>query len=599
MHSLRRLLLYVRPYKLQIGLALICLLASQPVQLLHPLFWMFVADEVILADQPAFIDWVGGSRMTLLAAVVVLMFLAYAVGAGIGAVRQYVLGKVAQSVGYDLRHDLYDRFQQHSMRYFHDRRSGDLVARATGDVETVQQFATNGVDEVIGSATQLILVWGIICFVLSWQVALALIAPLAIVGVMIWRFNLKIRPLYRAARDRLGDVSATIQENILGMPVIKAFGREPHEQERVDHENRRYFDTALRSIRVRSTFDPAVQAVGFTSNAVMLGFGGYLVLRDHGTPNPALTIGGLLALRGYWWHLFSPIFSLARINDMFQRSLAASDRVFAAFDEPIEIEDRPDAEPLESVDGRIELRQVTFAYGADEPPVLREADIEVPAGCSLGVAGPSGAGKSTLLSLIMRFYDPTDGVVLIDGHDLRDVRQQALRQQMGVVTQDPFLFAGTVRENIGFGNLDADESQMHEAARSANAHAFIESLPKGYDTIVGERGVKLSGGQKQRICIARAFLADPRILLLDEATSAVEPESEAAIQAALERLMVGRTSVVVSHRLSMLRGANQIIVINHGHIAERGTHRELMAADGWYARMYRLQLGETEAPAAR
>ena len=584
MNTFRRILSYLRPYGWQFAAGLLCLLLAQPAQLLNPLFWKFVVDDVLLGAQPRFIDWFQGSRVGLLGGVLAVMFLVQVVGAAISALHGFILGVVAHRVGFDMRNRLYARMQEHSLRFFHDSRSGDLVARATGDVERVTRLATNGVDELIGSGLQLVIVWGII-FVLSWQVALSLLTPMLVVALLVWRFNKRVRPLYRAARERLGDVSAKIQENILGMGIIKAFVREPFEQQRVEHENRRHYDKCVESIRAQALFSPTVRVVGFLSNLVMLGVGGYFVMRG------SFTIGGLVALRGYWHRLFGPIGSLARVNDRVQRAGAAADRVFAIMDRPVEIEDPPNAVELDHVNGEITFEDVNFGYHDEHAAVLTGLNARIEPGEMLGGAGLSGGGKSTLFSLLMRFYDPQSGRIRLDGHDLREVAQASLRRQMALVTQEPFLFNDTVRDNILFGRLDAGEQEMFEAARQANAHEFIESLLHGYDTVVGERGVKLSGGQKQRVCIARAFLANPRILLLDEATASVEPESEAAIQAALDRLMVGRTSVVVSHRLSMIRNAQQILVLRDGRITERGSHDELMAHDDWYARMYSMQMG--------
>jgi len=342
----------------------------------------------------------------------------------------------------------------------------------------------------------------------------------------------------------------------------------------------------VEGVRAQSLFSPQVRIVGFLSNLVMLGVGGYFVMKG------SFTIGGLVALRGYWHRLFGPIGSLARVNDRVQRAGAAADRVFAIMDRPVEIQDRPGAAELDQVEGRITFENVTFAYDREHEDVLSDLNFVVEPGEMLGVAGASGAGKSTLFSLLMRFYDPVSGRICLDGHDLREVTQASLRRQMALVTQEPFLFNDTIKANILFGRLEATDEEIFEAARQANAHEFIQSLLDGYDTVVGERGVKLSGGQKQRVCIARAFLANPRILLLDEATASVEAESEAAIQAALDRLMVGRTSVVVSHRLSMIRNAQQILVLGDGRVIERGSHDELMADPGWYARMYRMQMGD-------
>jgi len=586
---LRRLARYLWPHRWRVGFGLGCLLVSQPLGLVAPLFWMFIVDEVIMGQAPPLLALAGGSRPALLAGTVGTMFLVSGAGIWIGAVRGLVLGVAAERVGLELRRDLYDRYQAHGMRFFHDRRSGDLVARITGDVDTVRGFVTHGIDEVLANVLQIVWVLALVVGFISWEIGVWLLVPMVAILLMMRCFNRLIRPLYRQGRAQLGEVSAKIQENVGAMAVIKAFGREGAEGRAVAACSEGYFASMVRAIRARTKVMPFVEMAGSLTGVVMLGVGGWLVLRDYGRPEPALTVGGLLALRGYAWPVMQPVRSLARINDQYQRALAAADRVFHAMDEPLEIVDPPGARVLERARGRVSFDRVRFGYRADHAPVLEEVSIEVPAGRALGVVGPSGAGKSTLLALLMRFYDVQAGAVRVDGHDVRELDQQSLRRQMGVVTQEPVLFSGTVEENIGFGRREAGEAAVVQAAERAHAHGFIEALPEGYQTVVGERGVKLSGGQRQRICIARAFLADPRLMLLDEATSSVEPEAEAVIQRALEALMRDRTSLVVSHRLSMVRHCHQIITIRNGGIAERGTHESLMEAGGWYARMYRLQ----------
>ena len=570
-----RLLRYLKPYWWQIAVGLICLLLATPAQLFHPLVWKFIVDEVIV-----------NHKVGLLAPALLVMVGVHLIGVGLSAARTYLLGVVGQRFVFDLRNELYKKLQSHSLRFFHERRSGDIIARVIGDVDTLQEIAINGVDSIIANALQFIGVAAIIV-ALNWKVGTLTLLPMAGVAALVWIFNARIRGLYRRIRDRLGDVSAKLQENLLGMLVIKAFARELYELQRFEEENRRYLNESVKGVVARTVYFPAVFTVGFFSSVMMIGVGAIFVLRGE------FTIGGLVAYRGYWWQLFSPVFSLAQINEMVQRAIASASRVFEILDAPVEIVDAPDAVELTEVKGHIVFDKVTFAYD-DKNVVLRNVSFEVLPGQKVGIVGPSGAGKSTILALILRLYEPQEGRILLDGHDLRQIKQESLRRHCAIVTQEPFLFNDTVRHNIRFGRLDATDDEIVEAAKLANAHEFIEELPNGYETVVGERGVRLSGGQKQRICIARAFLANPKILLLDEATASVEPESEAIIQTTLERLMEGRTTIIVSHRLSMVRDCDQILVVQDGQIVERGTHEELMANGGWYARMYRLQMALPE-----
>jgi len=570
-----RLLKYLKPYWWQIAIGLLCLLLATPAQLFHPLVWKFIVDEVIV-----------NHKVGLLVPALLVMVAVHLVGVGLSAARTYLLGVVGQRFVFDLRNELYRKLQSHSLRFFHERRSGDLIARVIGDVDTLQEVTINGVDNIIANALQFIGVAAIIV-ALNWKVGTLTLLPMAGVAALVWIFNARIRGLYRRIRDRLGDVSAKLQENLLGMLIIKAFARELYELQRFEEENRRYLNESIKGVIARTVYFPAVFTVGFFSSVVMISVGAIFVLRGE------FTIGGLVAYRGYWWQLFAPVFSLAQINEMVQRAIASASRVFEILDAPLEITDAPDAIELAEAKGHIVFDRVTFAYD-DKNIVLQDVSFEVLPGQKVGIVGPSGAGKSTILALILRLYEPQEGRILLDGYDLRQIKQESLRRHCAIVTQEPFLFNDTVRHNIRFGRLDATDEEIVEAAKLANAHEFIEELPDGYETVVGERGVRLSGGQKQRICIARAFLANPKILLLDEATASVEPESEAIIQATLERLMEGRTTIIVSHRLSMVRDCDQILVVQDGRIVERGTHDELMANGGWYARMYRLQMALPE-----
>jgi ABC-type multidrug transport system fused ATPase/permease subunit len=566
-----RLLSLMRPYTVPIVIGFICLLLATPAQMFPPLVWKYVVDEVIM-----------NRKVDHLLPAMLVMLAVHLVGMGLSAARTYLLGVAGQRFVADLRNRLHDKLMRQSVRYHHDRKSGDLMSRVIGDVDTLQEVVINGVDNILGNALSLIWVAGIIVW-LNWKVGTLTLLPLVVVAVMVWFFNLRVKGLYRAIRNRLGDLSAKLQENLLGMLIIKAFAREAYEQERFHQVNADYTTTSLKGVKVRSMYFPGVMTVGFLSNIAMIGAGAYFVLRGE------FTIGGLVAYRGYWWQLFAPVFSLAQVNEMIQRAIAAASRVFEVLDAPEEVTDAPDAIVLDTVQGHIRFDRVNFAYTA-ERPILQDVSFQVLPGQRIGIVGPSGTGKTTILNLILRLYDPQEGVIYLDGTPLRQLQQQAFRRHIALVTQEPFLFNDTVRQNILFGRLDASDEEIETAARLANAHEFIMDLPQGYDTLVGERGVKLSGGQKQRICIARAFLANPRVLLLDEATASVEPESEALIQAALERLMQDRTTIIVTHRLSLVRDCDRILVIDEGRVMESGRHEQLVQKNGWYARMYRLQM---------
>ncbi|MCE9616140.1 MAG: ABC transporter ATP-binding protein/permease [Lentisphaerae bacterium] len=570
MDVLRRLLPFLKPHRRWILAGSLCLLLATPCQLFHPLVWKFVVDTVILA----------GHHHWLLPAMAVMLAV-HLTGTALGAARSYLLGVAGQNFIFDLRNHIYRKLQGQSLTYFHNHRSGDLISRTMSDVDALQDLVIEGIDNVLGSALSFLFVAGVIIY-LQWVVGVITLVPLSVVAVLIFKFNIRLKRLYRGIRDRLADVTAKLHENLAGMMIIKAFARDQLEIEKFRAENQTYRMASLQGVRARAFYFPGIMSLGFLSNVIMIGLGGLFVIRG------TFTLGGLVAYRGYWWQLFAPIQTLARVNDLYQRAMAAAGRIFELLDTPEQVPDKPGALVLAAAQGRLEFRQVDFAYDGRQP-VLQGVSLAIQPGETIGICGPSGSGKSTLLNLILRFYDPSAGAIFIDGHDLRDLQQESLRRHIGVVTQEPFLFHLTVAENLRYGNPDAAEADLWQALERANAHDFVAALPDRLDTVLGERGIKLSGGQRQRLCIARAFLENPRVLLLDEATAAVEPESEALIQSALQRLMQGRTTVIVSHRLSMVRGADRILVIEGGQIRESGTHEGLMRQDSWYARMYRLQ----------
>lgn len=504
-------------------------------------------------------------------------------GTILNALRNNLLEKVGQRMVFDLRDQVYQKLQRHSLSYFHNRATGDLVARTMSDVDALQEVAVQGVDSLIANSLSFLFVASALIY-LNWMLGIVTLIPIGMVFLLTRYFNLKVKQLYRASRDQLGNVNARLQENLLAIPLIKAYVKEEDEARLFRETMKQYLKTLFRAINARSLFFPTVGFVGFFSNLVSIGFGAWLVLQGK------FTLGGLVAYRGYWWPLFAPINQLAAINEMLQRAQAAGSRVFEILDEEEEVKDTPGAKPLVLKEGKVEFRNVSFAYRDKE--VLHNISFVVPGGHTVALVGPSGAGKTTILQLLLRFYDPQVGDILIDDQNIREVTQHSLRKHMAVVTQETFLFNRTILDNIKYGRPDATMEEVIEASKSANAHDFIMELPNGYYTEIGERGVRLSGGQRQRIAIARALLADPRILILDEPTSSVEPESEWIIQQALERLMKGRTTFVTSHRFSIVRGADLILVFEEGQLVEQGTHEELLSLDGLYSAMYRRQMGE-------
>lgn len=589
----RRLFSQLAPHKGLVITSLVLLALSMPCELFPPLIWLFVADELIVHNPSAITTTMrpflslGGvleGWPALLVSSLAWLALVYVVGEFFQTLSNNIMARVAQRMILRLRNQVYHKLQTQSLSYLQRQRTGDLMSRAMGDVDELQGFIVSGIDQIVGEGV-LWIVTVVTVLLIDWRVASASLAPLVVVYFMLRFFNARIRPIYKTARDRAGDVSSRLQENLSGVVVIKIFGREKEEAERFHLATRAYYDAQVRAINARSLFFPFSRAVGFLSNVFMIGIGAWLILTNRG-----FTLGKLLAFRAYWWRLFGPISTLARVNDMVQRASAAARRVFEVLDAPDELPDVADAIPLPAIRGRLELRDVCFRYdnpqhGATEGPlVLRDVNLVVEPGQTVALCGPSGSGKTTILSLLLRFYDPTAGAVLLDGHDLRQVRKDSLRSKCALVQQESFLFNESILENIRYGRRDATTEQVVAAARAANAHGFISQLPRGYDTVVGERGVRLSGGQKQRISIARAFLADPAILLLDEPTSSVEPDSEQAIIAALDRLMVGRTTVITSHRPSLVAQADVVYVIRQGRVVDSGTVEQVRARDEWFAR---------------
>ncbi|HEX5690885.1 MAG TPA: ABC transporter ATP-binding protein, partial [Roseiflexaceae bacterium] len=511
----------------------------------------------------------------------VLLVVVFGVSQILSAIRGVLLERAGQQLTLDLRLRIYTQLQAQSASFFAQRRSGDLLARLTADVESIQNVLIRGTDSVAANGLRVLGVAGIFIW-LQPTLGLVVLLPMILVGFLLARYNQRVRPVYRAARNQLGDLSARLADNLNGVRVIQAFAQQQREAVALHANAQQLYDEQVQAVVLRNRVFPFVRWVANFGNVLMLGGGVLFILRGQ------FTVGGLLAYRGYGRYFYGPIDDLVNINDLLQQAAAAGRRIFEVLDAPIAIADAPNSIELPAPPhGDIRFEHVTFGYDPARP-VLHDVSLHIRPGERVALLGPSGAGKSTLLALVARLYDPDDGRVLLDGHDLRDVTLQSLRSQIAQVAQETYLFNTTALENLRYGRPAATLEDVETAARAANAHGFLSALPEGYNTVVGERGVKLSGGQKQRLAVARALITDPPLLLLDEPTSAVEPESEALIIEALERLMRGRTTLIVSHRLSLARSADRVVVIEDGRVAEQGAPAELMAqADSRFAAMLR------------
>jgi len=519
-----------------------------------------------------------------LAKTMAALFVVYLIGAfaSRGTVRR--IGGTGQHVLAALRAKLFEQLQRLPISYFDKRPIGDLMSRLLSDVDTLNQFFSQGLTQLLGAVLGLV---GIMVAMLVLQPLLAL-ACFTIIPVMLfatWFFAARARKAYRKTRTTVGAVTAELQEEIVGVRQAQAFNRTEHNIARFRERNAANREANVSAVGITSAFSPTIDVLSTLATALVIGYGGHLVL------DGALSVGLLAAFLIYVQQFFRPVQLAASVYTLLQSALAGAERVFGILDEQPEPADVPNAIELGRAEGRIELSGVEFAY---EPgrPVLRDVALEVKAGQTIALVGKTGAGKTTLASLIPRFYDATAGVVRVDGHDVRQVSRLSLRKQMAMVLQEPFLFGGTVADNIAYGKPGATQAEIEAAARAVHAHEFISVLPKGYMTALAEAGVNLSQGQRQLLAFARAVIADPRVLILDEATANIDTRTEALIQKALATLLAGRTSVVIAHRLSTIRHADQILVIDGGRIAERGTHDELMAKAGLYAELYQRQFRE-------
>lgn len=573
----RRLLGYVRPYRRWLTIAIVALLISSALGLVLPLVVRSLVDVV-------FVD----KSMTTLNRIAVLLLLVFLAQAVFSFIHRLSLAYTGEKAVADIRVAVYSHLQTLSLRFFADRRTGEIVSRLTNDVSLLQSAIT---DNLVALLQQVVTLVGaaVLLFVLNWRLTLVILLGIPVMSLTMVALGRRIRQASKQVQDALAEAANVLEETTTGIRIVKSFAREGYEIGRFTARVQETFAAAMVRAKVSAVLGPIIGFMAFFSITITLWFGSFEVI------NGRLTAGGLVAYLIYTMMVAAPIASLAGLYAQFQSALGATERLFELLDTPAEIVDGDGQRPLPPVQGAVEFARVHFEY-SDDLPVLHDVSFRAKPGQVIALVGPSGAGKSTLINLIPRFYDAVAGSIHIDGVDVRDVTVKSLREQIGIVPQETILFSDSVEANIRYGKLDATRAEIEAAARAANAHDFIvHDLPDSYATAVGERGVKLSGGQRQRIAIARAILKDPRILILDEATSSLDSASEALVQEALERLMQGRTSFVIAHRLSTVVNADWVLVLNQGRVVEQGTHADLLAnPDGLYTRLHQMQFGAAE-----
>ena len=577
----------LRPHTKLLLLGLLAVAGEGIANLLEPWPLKVVLDNLV-KSQPThgwlnqwIISWVGADKLAI------LKFAAFSVLAiaGLDAIctytEKYITTSVGQWITHDLRRNLYAHIQRLSLAFHDHKQTGDLISRVTSDIDSIQSFITSGLLGALINSITLVGMLGVMLY-LNWQFTLIALSVAPVLGAVVYTYTRRIKKASREVRKKESEVVSVIQEVLSSIRVVKAFAREEYEQNRLEEESLEAVDVAMKARGLKAKLSPIVQIIVAVGTGLVLWFGGRMILSD------SLTAGSLVVFIMYLGKMYKPMQELSKMTDAYAKAAVGYERIREIMETDHVIQDLPGARRAPKFQGRVEFERVDFAY-EPERLVLKNINLQIQPGQLAALVGPTGAGKSTIISLIPRFYDPTSGAVKIDGADVRRFTQKSVRQQMSFVLQETVLFHGTVWYNIAYGKPDATREEILRAANQANAHEFIEKMPQGYDTIIGERGITLSGGQRQRIAIARAIIRDTPILILDEPTSGLDAASEKLVFEALDRLMEGKTCIVIAHRLSTIQRANAIFVVKDGEIVERGTHNELLKSGGLYAELYEIQ----------